>query len=160
MRDEQEMIHYMNLWHDSFEKIREGTKTIEMRLYDEKRSAVSAGDTIVFRDTGDGRCLECRVLSLHRYPSFDELYAHHDKVSLGYAENETADPADMLMYYSEAEIRRYGTVGIEIRAPRDDAPKQGADPNRQCRTHDPDGVKIERMQISEESPRMKFIRNL
>ena len=27
-------------------------------------------------------------------------------------------------------------------------------------THDPDGVKIELMQISEESPQMKFIRSL
>ncbi len=45
-------------------------------------------------------------------------------------------------------------------APLDIAPKYGADGNWQCWTHDPDGIKIELMQISEESPQMKFIRNL
>ena len=31
-------------------------------------------------------------------------------------ENETADPADMLRYYSEDDIRRCGVVGIEIKS--------------------------------------------
>ena len=49
---------------------------------------------------------------------------------------------------------------VETGAPQDDAPKQGADHNWQCWTHDPDGIKIELMQISENSPQMKFIRSL
>ena len=109
------MIHQMKLWHDSFAKILEGTKTIEMRLFDEKRSTISVGDTIVFEDTSDGAQLDCAVIALHRYPSFAELYAHHDKVSIGYGDNEVADPADMLTYYTEEEIREYGVVGIEIK---------------------------------------------
>ena len=48
---------------------------------------------------------------------------------------------------------------IETGAPQDDAPKQGADHNWQCWTHDPDGIKIELMQISDDSPQMKFIRS-
>ena len=32
------MIHYMNLWDDSFQAIKEGWKTIEMGLFDEKRA--------------------------------------------------------------------------------------------------------------------------
>ena len=31
--------------------------------------------------------------------------------------------------------------------------------NWQCWTHDPDGIKIELMQISDDSPQMKFIRS-
>lgn len=31
-------MHRMNLWNDSFEAIKGGWKTIEMRLNDEKRS--------------------------------------------------------------------------------------------------------------------------
>lgn len=49
---------------------------------------------------------------------------------------------------------------VETGAPMDDAPKQGADYNWQCWTHDPDGNKIELMQISEDSPQMKFIRSM
>lgn len=105
----------MKLWHDSFVKIQGGTKTVEMRLFDEKRSAISVGDTIVFEDIADGARLECMVLALYRYPSFAELYACHDKISIGYDENEVADPADMLMYYTEEDIRKYSVVGIEIK---------------------------------------------
>ena len=112
---EEPLNHSMKLWHDSFVKIQEGTKTIEMRLYDGKRSEISIGDTITFEDTENGDMLECSVIGLHRYPDFGELYAHHDKISIGYAENETADPADMLRYYSEDDIRRCGVVGIEIK---------------------------------------------
>ncbi len=86
-----------------------------MRLFDEKCSAISIGDTIIFEDASDGAQLECAVVALHRYPSFAELYAHHDKVSIGYGENEAADPDDMLAYYTEEKIRKYGVVGIEIR---------------------------------------------
>ena len=109
------MKHRMNLWHDSFVKIQKGTKTIEMRLCDEKRVAISIGYTIIFEDTSDGTCLECLVLNLYKYSSFGELYAHHDKISIGYVESEVANPADMLMYYSKEEISKYGVVGIEIR---------------------------------------------
>ena len=108
----------MRLWHDPFVKIVEGSKTIEMRLYDEKRSAISVGDTITFEDVSDGSLLECTVTGLHRYASFAELYAAHDKISIGYGEDETADPADMLTYYSEEEIKKYGVVGIGIGAAR------------------------------------------
>lgn len=47
---------------------------------------------------------------------------------------------------------------VETGAPQDDPPKEGADHNWQCWTHDPDGIKIELMQLGEESPQMKFIR--
>lgn len=110
------MEHRMKLWHDSFVKIKEGTKTIEMRLFDEKRAAVCVGDTIVFEDTSDGESLACLVIAMHRYPNFAELYAYHDKALIGYGEGEKADPADMLAYYSEEDIARYGAVGIEIKA--------------------------------------------
>ena len=38
----------MNLWNDSFIAIKEGWKTIEMRLNDDKRRAIQTGDIIEF----------------------------------------------------------------------------------------------------------------
>ncbi len=49
---------------------------------------------------------------------------------------------------------------VESGAPQDDAPKQGADFNWQCWTHDPDGNKIELMQLDEKSPQMTFIKKI
>ena len=108
------MKHDMNLWHDSFTAIREQTKTIEMRLYDEKRSKIKIGDSIIFTDTSNGEKIECLVSNLYRYPSFKELYKHHDSVSIGYSKGEDADPDDMLQYYSKDMIEKYGVVGIEL----------------------------------------------
>ena len=108
------MRHEMRLQHDPFVKIAEQTKTIEMRLLDEKRSSVSAGDLILFTDISNNEKVECLVTNIYRYPSFEELYRHHSKNSIGYDEDEPADPKDMLAYYSDEMIKKYGVVAIEI----------------------------------------------
>ena len=109
------MLHKMNLWHDSFEAIRNKTKTIEMRLNDEKRSRIKLGDIIEFTDTGSGETIRCTVLNLFRYADFETLYRNHTPISIGYKENETALPSDMLIYYSQDDVKKYGVVGIEVR---------------------------------------------
>lgn len=109
------MIHKMNLWNDSFQKIKNGTKTIEMRLCDEKRSLISVGDKIEFVNTKDGEVLECAVMNLYKYKNFEELYRCHDKISIGYSEDENAAPEDMFVYYPPEKIAKYGVVGIEIK---------------------------------------------
>ncbi len=108
------MTHKMNLWNDSFFAIKIKTKTIEMRLCDEKRSVISIGDVIQFTNTKTSEIMECIVINLYRYKDFYELYKHHDKISIGYGEDEVADPDDMLAYYSAEDIEKYGVLGIEI----------------------------------------------
>lgn len=46
---------------------------------------------------------------------------------------------------------------LDTGAPQDDAPKCGGDGNWQCWTHDPDGNKIELMQLEPESLQMKYL---
>ena len=60
----------MNLWNDSFQKIKNKTKTIEMRLCDEKRSLISIGDIIEFINTITNEKLECFVSNLYKYENF------------------------------------------------------------------------------------------
>lgn len=109
------MLHKMKLWDESFQKIKSKTKTIEMRLCDEKRSLVSVDDTIEFTNAKDGDVVECIVVGLYRYDTFDELYKHHDKISIGYTADEIATPDDMLAYYSKEKIESYGVLGIELK---------------------------------------------
>lgn len=108
------MKHKMKLNHEPFVKIKSKTKTIEMRLLDEKRSKISVGDEITFVDNSTKETISCKVTSLFKYKSFDELYAIHDKISIGYSEGDIANPNDMLAYYSAKQIKKYGVVGIEI----------------------------------------------
>ena len=42
------MTHHMNLNPQPFSMIADGTKTIELRLLDEKRSLISVGDTLIY----------------------------------------------------------------------------------------------------------------
>ena len=85
-----------------------------MRLFDEKRSSISTGDTIIFTDTSNEEKIECLVINMYRYPTFEELYRHHSKASIGYTKDEIANPKDMFAYYSDGMIQKYGVVAIEI----------------------------------------------
>ena len=109
------MIYSMRLQHQPFLSIKSGRKTIELCLNDDKRKLLNEGDMVEFTDVNTGDTLTCEVVNLHRYASFEELYQNHDKISIGYTENEVADPKDMLAYYPLDEIEKYGVVGIEIK---------------------------------------------
>jgi len=107
----------MKLHPTPFEMIKSGKKTIELRLYDEKRQQVKTGDNIIFTNTATGEILNTTILKLHRFDTFDELYNSLPLLICGYTtENvEKANPADMEQYYSKEEQEKYGVVGIELR---------------------------------------------
>ena len=111
------MIHTLNLQPQPFAMIAEGLKTIELRLYDEKRSQIQVGDTLVFVHTEDeSKTLTTKVTALYRLPDFAALYAALPLDKCGYLPEEmaTASPADMNVYYSAERQAQYGVVGIEI----------------------------------------------
>jgi len=108
------MTHKMKLNEEPFEKIKNGSKTIELRLYDEKRRKIKVGDMIRFRSKTDK--LTATVKALHIFKNFEELYAALPLDKCGDSANEiaTASPDDMLEYYTKEQIDKYGVVGFEI----------------------------------------------
>lgn len=112
------MLHTMRLRPAPFAMIASGAKTIELRLYDEKRRLIEVGDTVCFVCTAeDGRHLTARVVALHRFPDFAALYRTLPLLRCGYTPETLpdADPADMDAYYSRQEQAQYGVLGIELR---------------------------------------------
>ena len=107
-------IHTMKLWNDSFIAIKNKTKTIEMRLNDEKRSKIKVGDIIEFTNTTTLEILKVKVEKIYKYNDFEQLYKKHNKISIGYQEDEVADPNDMLMYYKKEKILKYGVLAIQV----------------------------------------------
>lgn len=107
-------IHNMNLNDSPFQMIKKGLKTIELRLRDEKRKNIKENDIIVFTNRADGEIVQTRVIKIHLYNSFEELYSHFDKERLGYKESEIYDYKDMEKFYSKEEQDKYGVVGFEI----------------------------------------------
>ena len=111
------MKHKMRLQLEPFNQIKKGNKTIELRLYDEKRKKLSIGDKIIFTliDNKE-RELTCEITNLYIFSSFKEVYENLPIVSLGYDQSNTAEAhyRDMEVYYSKEAIEKYGVIAIEI----------------------------------------------
>ena len=111
------MIHYMKLKDAPFEKIKFGKKTVELRLYDDKRRKISIGDKIIFSNFFDENDkLIVRVKDLYICETFKDLF---EEISL----EECGNPKDMSIevavkhmreYYSLEDEQRYGIIGIKI----------------------------------------------
>ena len=109
--------HIMKLNPAPMKMFREGHKTIELRLYDEKRKKISVGDTIKFINTRDVTdTLNVTVEKVFVFNSFDELYKSLPLLECGYTQDniDRASPCDMEMYYPEEKQNRHGVVGIKV----------------------------------------------
>ena len=107
-------IYEMNLHNEPFSLIASEKKTIEMRLNKNGRENISKDDTIVFTNQ-NGDKLKVLVVNILKFPSFKELYDSFNKERLGYLPNEDADSNDMLKYYKQEDIEKYGVLAIEIK---------------------------------------------
>ena len=67
----------MNLQPKYFDFIKDGTKRIELRLYDEKRQSIQLGDIIEFAKS-DNEKFKAEVVGLLRYKSFADLFEDFD----------------------------------------------------------------------------------
>lgn len=86
----------MILHNDLFELIKNGIKTIEFRLNDEKGRLIKIHDKV------------------NMYNSFEKLYNYFGKKSLRYNEDDIANFKDIKVYYSKENRDRYGLVGMEM----------------------------------------------
>ena len=117
----EKAAHEMKLHPAPFEMIKSGQKTIELRLYDEKRQKIKEGDTIRFTNTATGENLTATAIKLHRFDSFEALYQNLPLLQCGYTNEDVdkAHPSDMEQYYSALEQEKHGVVGIELKCTRD-----------------------------------------
>ena len=105
------MIHKMKLKETPFERIKNGTKTIEFRLYDGKRKKVKIGDKIEFSKLPDlHEKILVEVLDIYKDESFENLFKkiYNDKEEI---ERKTKS---MYQFYSRKQENEYGVVGIKI----------------------------------------------
>lgn len=106
----------MNLVPSAFKKIADGSKTIELRLNDEKRQRIKAQDTVVFNCFSTKDIITAKVSGLHKFSDFEELYKALPLEKCGYTvtELDTAHYTDMEQYYTKEQIEKYGALGIEL----------------------------------------------
>ena len=108
------MKHEMGLQSKYFDYIRNGTKRIELRLFDEKRQRVRLGDIIEFTNP-DGEKLLAKVVGLLRYGSFEDLFRDFDISILADVSMTKRELLDVLNGFYPAEKQaEMGVVGIRV----------------------------------------------
>ena len=107
------MLHKMKLQEDPFERIKNGTKTVEFRLYDEKRRTIQIGDEIEFSKLPElQEKLLVKVIDLYKEEYIEKLFK---KVFVGEDKEKIIEKAkSMNRFYTPEQEKEYGVVGIKI----------------------------------------------
>lgn len=108
------MNHHMSLQTEPFNAIKSGMKTIELRLYDEKRQAINLGDTITFQHDSTDDTLSAQVIGLLRYPTFAELLADFPPAVFGSKDHASLESL-LRTFYTKEQEEKCGVLGIKIR---------------------------------------------
>lgn len=109
------MTHDMKLNEKPFNNINNGTKKIELRLYDDKRSKINLNDFIVFHKTTDlSQTTKVKVIGLLRYNSFEDLFKDVDFNICGPANSLSEKLSNLHKIYSVEEEKKYGILAIHI----------------------------------------------
>lgn len=104
----------MRLQPSPFEKIKNGSKTIEVRLLDEKRQQLNIGDEIIFTlATDEQQSIIAKVTKLSRFPAFKDLCMAFPPEQYGSKSHE--EYVAMYKYYSSEDEQKYGVLAIEIK---------------------------------------------
>ena len=108
------MKHKMGLQSKYFDYIKNGTKRIELRLFDEKRQRIRLGDIIEFTNP-DGEMLAVKVVGLLRYGSFEDLFKDYDISILADKSMTKRELLDVLnRFYPLEKQEELGVVGIRV----------------------------------------------
>ena len=110
------MEHKLKLQETYYNYMKNGTKQIELRLYDEKRKLINVSDIIKFyKEPNLDEYFEARVVELLRYGNFKDLIDDCD-IELLASKDSTKEEllSDLEKYYSKDKQSKYGVVGIRI----------------------------------------------
>ena len=110
------MEHEMKLQDKYYNYILNGTKRIELRLYDEKRQQIKIGDIIKFYKESELKDTFCaKVIGLLRYNSFYDMFKDLDisiLADVSMTKNELMD--ELCRFYTVDNQLKYGVIGIRI----------------------------------------------
>ena len=105
----------MKLQEKYYTYIKEGTKRIELRLFDEKRSSIALGDKISFLNVVTSETIVTNVVGLLRYITFRELFRDFDIDILADKSMEKDEFLDVMnKLYADQDQEENGVLGIRI----------------------------------------------
>ena len=104
--------HNMTLKQPYFDLIKEGRKTVELRLYDNKRQQIKVGDTIRFQNGDSFHTV--KVTALFIAENFEGLFKLVNPKLTGLDSVENAIKV-MEQFYDKDAQAKFGVVGIFIK---------------------------------------------
>lgn len=108
----------MKLLQSPYDRISSGKKTIEIRLFDEKRQKLNIGNIIEFSKLPDlDDKVKVEIVALLRYKSFKDLVNDFGMEYYGYPKDYPIEDFVNSCYtiYSKEKEQQYGILGIKIR---------------------------------------------
>tara|TARA_Y100000992_G_C21241011_1_gene480712 strand:+ start:905 stop:1243 length:339 start_codon:yes stop_codon:yes gene_type:complete len=66
------MEHKMNLSEPYYTQVKSKRKTVEARIYDEKRQSLNIGDTIIFTDNDGNKPFKRKIVDLKVFLNFEK----------------------------------------------------------------------------------------
>jgi len=113
---EVNMEHELKLQPRYYEYILNGSKDIEIRLYDEKRQKINIGDIIIFKKEPElNESFKVKVVGLLRYENFDGLFNDFTIDRLADKSMKKSELLEELeKFYTKEKQKEYGVLGIRI----------------------------------------------
>ncbi|MFG6116703.1 ASCH domain-containing protein [Halobacillus sp. MO56] len=111
------MKHTMGLYKTYFDHIKEGKKTVEVRLFDQKRRKIEVGHIIEFIKLPEQNdSLTVEVTKLRNFDTFKQLYETIPFEDLG-GEGWTLDEMLKGTYeiYTPEQEKKWGVLAIKLR---------------------------------------------
>ncbi len=113
------MQQSMKLTENAYDRVESGKKTIEIRLFDEKRQKLNIGDIIEFSKLPELKDkIKVKVIELHKYKTFRDLVTDYGTEYYGHQKDKySVDEFVERCYttYSKEQEQKYGVLGIEIK---------------------------------------------
>ena len=110
------MEHELKLQPRYYEYILNGSKDIEIRLYDEKRQKINLGDIIILKKEPElNESFKVKVVGLLRYENFDSLFNDFTIDRLADKFMKKSELLEELeKFYTKEKQKEYGVLGIRI----------------------------------------------
>ena len=97
-----------------FNLLKSGRKTIELRLFDEKRQKIKIGDIIEFSNAANAKdTFFAQVINLHKAPDFISLCSKISIRKIGFSSQDELLKT-LEEFYPSQRQKEFGVIGIEI----------------------------------------------
>lgn len=107
-------MHSMSVQERYYNLLKLGKKTIELRLWDDKRQKIKIGDIIEFSNASNADdTFSAKVINLYKAPDFKSLCSKISIQQVGFTSQDELLKT-LEEFYSIKQQKEFGVVGIEI----------------------------------------------